>query len=161
MDAEYIMIKDAKNEYWPKKIFPVFYSNDQDIVYLLARNQIKDSIIIQNPYSYWNLINNEMTSKLALLTLMFEGNDYIKGLIGISSDVLITKQLKHEYDIIEYTKTLKPYKKNMEQHILEQHKEDILSFNKTIDLYTNLSGEFYDSDIKFTEILFVDYIKLY
>jgi hypothetical protein len=167
MDAEYKMIKDAKDKYWCNNIFPVFYSNDQDVVYLLARNQIKDSIIIQKTkdiklveHMFWELKYSELTCKISLLTLMFEGNDYIKGLIGITSEVLIVKKLTNKDNLIEYSKKIKIIKK-LENHIKIQLKEDVKTFYNEIETYTSLTGDYYLSTPANVEMLFVDYISTF
>ena len=161
MDAEYKMIRDAKLDFWPKGIFPVFYSNDQDVVYLLARNQIQNSIVLQKSKDmYWELQHSTMTNKLSLLTLMFEGNDYIKGLIGISSEILIIKKLTDDIGLIEYTKNLKSIKK-LEDHIIVQLKTDVDKIYNEIETYTSLSGDYYLKEPEYIDILFVDYIATF
>lgn len=162
MDAEYKMVKDAKDEFWNKDIYPVFYSNDQDIVYLLGRNQKRSSIVIQKSkgHQYWMLRDNILTSKICLLTLMFEGNDYIKGLLGVTSNILITNKLNEDDDLIEYVKKLKK-PKILEPHAIEQYKYDINLFNKNIESYSSLSYNFYKNPLNIIVITFVDYVACY
>jgi hypothetical protein len=169
VDAEYLMVMDAKYNYWPREIYPLFYSNDQDIVYLLARNQTRNSYIIKsNNTLYWILENNELTRKLAQLTIILEGNDYIKGLMGISAKILIKDRINEKENIYKY---LHRVKKNqiakyppLEIHTLKDYQSDIQKVFNEITMYTSLTTDYYNHDKNIPSgitMLFVDYIRTF
>jgi hypothetical protein len=91
---------------------------------------------------------------------MFEGNDYIGGLIGITSDVLIKKRLSDDDNILEYTKKLKSISKT-ENFIRSQYINDVNLFHHDIESYTSLHESFYETGSNNINMTFIDFIRTF
>ncbi|AAC97659.1 ORF MSV115 putative vaccinia G5R homolog, similar to GB:J03399 [Melanoplus sanguinipes entomopoxvirus] len=84
VDAEFYMCSYAKkmhNDNWP-----IFITKDQDLISLIIQNTPVQITNIMIGNEYYNLISDNLSKNICILTLLFNKSDYMNGIYGFLFD---------------------------------------------------------------------------